>query len=145
MKKHHYTAGGGVVVATRGKDDSQVLILRRPSRNEIRLPKGHVDAGESVQQTALREVAEESGYDDLEIVADLGHQVVEFDYRDKHIVRDEYYFLLRLNSDRQIERDPHEYQFTPAWLSWRDALAQLTFEAEREWLRRAKKAYEQLD
>ena len=52
-----YAAGGGVVV-----HDGRVLVLRRYSRDEIRLPKGHVDPGETVQEAALREVREESGY-----------------------------------------------------------------------------------
>ena len=135
MKTIRYTAAGGVVTG-RQKDD-HILVLRRPSRNEIRLPKGHAEEGESLSETALREIAEESGYTDLQIAAPLGHQVVEFDYKEKHVVRDEYYFLVSLNSDRQIERDPHEQQFIPDWVDWDQALAQLTFEAEREWVRRA--------
>jgi 8-oxo-dGTP pyrophosphatase MutT (NUDIX family) len=134
MKTIHYDASGGVVI-----DSDRVLVLRRPSRGEIRLPKGHVEEGESRQETALREVAEESGYADLDIVGDLGHQVVEFDYKGKHVVRNEYYFVMRLASPRQIKRTKHEQQFVPQWLSWEDTLAQLTFEAEREWVRRAQR------
>ena len=132
MKTIHYDAAGGVVI-----HDDHVLVLRRPSRSEIRLPKGHIEEGESQQETALREVAEESGYADLEIVNALGHQVAEFDYKDKHVIRNEYYFLMRLISPRQIERTEHEHQFEPQWLSWEETLAQLTFEVEREWVRRA--------
>jgi 8-oxo-dGTP pyrophosphatase MutT (NUDIX family) len=132
MKTIHYDASGGVVI-----HGDHVLVLCRPSRDEIRLPKGHVEEGESRQEAALREVTEESGYADLNIVGDLGHQVVEFDYKGKHVVRDEYYFAMQLTSPRQIERTKHERQFVPQWLSWKDTLAQLTFEAEREWVRRA--------
>jgi 8-oxo-dGTP pyrophosphatase MutT (NUDIX family) len=133
MKTIHYDAAGGVVV-----QNNHILVLRRPSRKEIRLPKGHIEPGESRQETAQREVAEESGYVDLEIVDDLGHQIVEFDYRDKHVVRNESYFVMRLKSPRQIERTTHERQFVPDWVSWDVALSQLTFEAEREWVRRAR-------
>ena len=138
MKSHRYAAAGGVVI-----HDDHVLVLCRPSRDEIRLPKGHVEEDESRQEAALREVAEESAFADLEIVGDLGHQVVAFDYENKHIVRDEYYFAMRLTSPRQIERTKHELQFIPQWLSWEDTLAQLTFEAEREWVRRAQSYDEQ--
>ena len=51
-----YTAAGGVVV--RGED---VLVLRRPGRDEIRLPKGHVEPGEGLAEAALRETREETG------------------------------------------------------------------------------------
>jgi ADP-ribose pyrophosphatase YjhB (NUDIX family) len=40
------------------------MLLIRPSRDEVRLPKGHVEAGETLRAAALREVAEETGYDD---------------------------------------------------------------------------------
>jgi 8-oxo-dGTP pyrophosphatase MutT (NUDIX family) len=133
MRAIRYNAAGGVVV-----DDDRILILRRPSRDEVRLPKGHIEQGESPQETALREVREESGYGDLEIVFDLGVQIVEFDYRDTHVVRDERYYLMRLHSDRRIERGSKERQFIPGWLGWDEALSELTFEAEREWVRRAR-------
>jgi 8-oxo-dGTP pyrophosphatase MutT (NUDIX family) len=140
MKKQHYRAAGGVVV-----DGGKVLLLQRPSRDEIRLPKGHIDPGESPPETACREVTEESGYADLEIIAELGEQRVEFEYKDAHVSRDEFYFLMRLHSPRQIVRDPHEFQFTPVWVSWEEALETITYEAEREWLRRARKTQEQGD
>jgi 8-oxo-dGTP pyrophosphatase MutT (NUDIX family) len=136
VKALHYTAAGGVVV-----DTDRVLILRRPDRDEVRLPKGHVEKGESARETSLREVMEESGYADLGIIADLGHQTVEFDYKGRHVIRDERYFLMRLRSSRRIERELKEHQFLPDWLTWDEALSELTFEAEREWVRRAREAY----
>lgn len=138
MRAIRYTAAGGVVVSPLRGGAERVLILRRPSRDEVRLPKGHIEKGESARETALREVAEESGYADLGIIADLGHQMVEFDYKGTHVIRDERYFLMHLGSARRIERQDKELQFIPVWLSWDEALKELTFEAEREWVRRAR-------
>ena len=53
-------------------NDDKLLVLERPARGEVRLPKGHVEPGEAPREAALREVREEAGYADLEIVADLG-------------------------------------------------------------------------
>lgn len=39
-----YVAAGGVVVGA-----GRVLVLERPGRNELRLPKGHVEHGESAE------------------------------------------------------------------------------------------------
>ena len=138
MRAIRYQAAGGVVV-----DAHRVLILRRPSRDEVRLPKGHIEKGESAQETALREVAEESGYGDVEILADLGHQTVEFGYRDAHVIRDEHYFLMALYGSQQAEREKKELQFIPDWLDWDEALSALTFEVEQEWVRRAREAHAQ--
>jgi bis(5'-nucleosidyl)-tetraphosphatase len=132
MRAIRYQAAGGVVV-----DSGRVLVLRRPSREEVRLPKGHIKKRESRAEAALREVTEESGYADLEVLADLGHQVVEYDYQDTHVVRDEYYYLMRLRSSRQTEREEQEHQFVPDWLNWDEALAELSYEPEREWVQRA--------
>ena len=48
-KTPHYTAAGGVVT-----DGEMVLVLLRPSRAEIRLPKGHVEGFETVEEGANR-------------------------------------------------------------------------------------------
>ena len=133
MRAIRYQAAGGVVV----DEDDRVLVLRRPSRQEVRLPKGHIEKGESHLQAALREVTEESGYTGLAVLADLGHQVVQFEYQGKRIVRDEYYYLCKLGPAHQVERKAKELQFVPDWIGWDRALAELTFPAEREWVRRA--------
>jgi len=110
----------------------------------VRLPKGHVELGEGVQAAALRETREESGYADLVVKADLGTQVVEFDYEGRHIVRTEQYFLMRLADGAESIPSGGEEQFEPAWLTWDEALAALTFRAEREWVRRARETYQLL-
>jgi 8-oxo-dGTP pyrophosphatase MutT (NUDIX family) len=102
------------------------------------LPKGHVEPGEEVQATALRETREESGYANLVVKADLDTQVVEFDHEGRHVVRTERYFLMTLVDDADSAPVGGEEQFEPDWLTWDDALAILTFEAEREWVRRAR-------
>jgi 8-oxo-dGTP pyrophosphatase MutT (NUDIX family) len=130
-----YTAAGGVVVNNEGR----VLLLRRPSRDEIRLPKGHIDPGETAEIAAMRETVEESGCcADLTIVADLGQQVVEFEYNGRHYRRQERYFLMQTNNGERINGG--EDEFIPTWLTWEEAAVSLSYEAEQEWLRRAREA-----
>ena len=134
MKSHRYAAAGGVVV-----DKDRVLILHRTTANDIRLPKGEIEAGESAQEAALREVSEETGYTDLEIIQDLGAQTVSFEYRDEYVHRDERYFLMHLRSLNQIERPIKDLQMVPMWTSWDEALNALSFEEERRWIVLARK------
>ena len=148
MSIKRYSAAGGVVVQHGllphlPREVPHVLLLDRPSRNEVRLPKGHMDPGESAEETALRETVEETGYADLVLVADLGELTVEFDYKEHHYVRQERYFLMCLGSARRVPRPREdEKQFIPRWATFPEALEQLTFQAEREWVRRAQAHYQ---
>ena len=101
----------------------------------MRLPKGHVELGESIETAAVREVLEESGHS-ASIKSDLGAQVVEFDRAERHWVRTERYFLMELTNPSATTIG--EAQFESMWVDWADALRLLTFEAEREWVRRAR-------
>ena len=140
MRSKQYQAAGGVVV-----HEGRILLLDRPSRGEVRLPKGHIEADELADEAALREIAEESGYCDLEILADLGNQVVEFDYSGAHYVRDEHYFLVALGSDAQIPRSKKDAgQFQVIWVSSEQAEQQLTYAAEQAVMRKAIQAYRRL-
>ncbi len=75
---------GGVVLL------GDQVVLRRTDKGEYLFPKGHLEPGESLEETAVREVAEETGLE-AEIVAPLGE--IRF-----HFQRDEYQvtmFLVR--------------------------------------------------
>ncbi|NYD34984.1 NUDIX domain-containing protein [Actinomycetospora corticicola] len=60
-------AAGGVVVDPRG----HVVVVSQRSRTWS-LPKGHVEDGESVLGAARREIHEECGLADLDLVQELG-------------------------------------------------------------------------
>jgi 8-oxo-dGTP pyrophosphatase MutT (NUDIX family) len=136
-----YTASGGVLTNAEG---THVLLLIRPERDEVRLPKGHVEPEETLADAALREVVEEAGYDDIEVIADLGEQLVAFPLDGKVIRRIEHYFLLRTRTLHQTDRpQPDDQQFFTIWVPWDEAPTHLTFEAEQVWIRRARQAMEQ--
>jgi 8-oxo-dGTP pyrophosphatase MutT (NUDIX family) len=133
-----YVAAGGVII-----NDGKMLLLDRPHRGEIRLPKGHVDPGETHDETALRESIEETGYGDLEIVEDLGERLVEFDNESRHYRRTEHYYLMRATSDRRVPRSPKdEKQFRPFWVPMNEAVKMLTYLPEQEVALRAIAAYQ---
>lgn len=144
-KAKQYRAAGGVVL----DDEGRVLLLERhvpradTPAHEIRLPKGHIEQGESAEQAALREVCEESGFCGVEIVADLGEGVTEFEFRGRRIRREERYFLMRLTDPTRQPPQPkspeaEEALFQPRWAAdLAEAEALLTFESERVFVRRA--------
>jgi 8-oxo-dGTP pyrophosphatase MutT (NUDIX family) len=140
--QHHETAGG-VVVDAKGR----FLVLERHVlregvlRHEIRLPKGHIDPGESAEAAALREVCEESGYCACVILADLGEAFSEFQHQGRHHRRHERYFLMRLADPEPCAPAPassEEALFTPRWLSPEAAIAHLSYASEKDFAERAR-------
>jgi len=139
METVTYQAAGGVII-----HGDRMLLLDRPSRGEVRLPKGHVEPGEEPREAALREVREEAGYADLEIIADLGAVMNHFFIPDKNreVKREEIFYLMRLASDAPFARDDHDAgQFRAVWVTFDEAAARLTYESEKEFARRAVRAW----
>jgi 8-oxo-dGTP pyrophosphatase MutT (NUDIX family) len=133
VKVREYAAAGGVII-----DNNCMLLLDRPCRAEIRLPKGHIEPGETPQETALREVREETGIAELEITGNLGSQIVEFDYKNAHYRRTEHYFLMRRIGNEVVVRPTKDEQdFRPMWVPIDEAVAKLTYAAEQDTAQRA--------
>ena len=135
-----YHAAGGVVIRENGR---MLLLLEVAGRKELRLPKGHIEDGETVAQAAIREVQEETGYADVKIVDDLGSVThTYYDHRkDANITRTESYFLMRLASEEPYNGPQYEHErFKRRWVRTDDADRLLTYETEREFARRARQA-----
>ena len=64
--KETFTAGGVVI-----NKDGLVLVVSQ-NGNSWSLPKGHIDEGENKLQAAIREIYEESGINELELIKELG-------------------------------------------------------------------------
>jgi 8-oxo-dGTP pyrophosphatase MutT (NUDIX family) len=69
-------AAGGVVVRRRN-GEVQVLVVHRPAYDDWSFPKGKALPGETDEECALREVAEETG-----LVCALGAELPSTEYRD---------------------------------------------------------------
>ena len=106
MKTSEYRAAGGIVQ----NENGHVLLIERlvmrdgDLTHEVRLPKGHVEAGESDAQAALREVCEETGYCGITITRDLGEGTTEFTWQDKESPHPPHRTLLSNVSDRPAAR-----------------------------------------
>jgi broad specificity phosphatase PhoE/8-oxo-dGTP pyrophosphatase MutT (NUDIX family) len=64
-------AAGGLVFKKTSKGNIKILVAHRPSYDDWSLPKGRADKGETPEETAIREVLEETGQR-CRIVAPIG-------------------------------------------------------------------------
>ena len=55
-------AAGGIICRSGSRGSTKVALIHRPGYDDWTFPKGKVDSGESLEETALREVEEETGY-----------------------------------------------------------------------------------
>ncbi len=77
FKTDNRWSAGGVVARLNEKGMPEIVIVGRSEENLWALPKGSPDQGESIEQTAIREVQEETGLQ-VEIIASLNHTRYSF-------------------------------------------------------------------
>jgi len=125
------TSAGGVVVSFQRERPALVVGMRRRARDAVTwtLPKGTPDPGETVEQTALREVAEETGLE-VRIVAPLPSIEYDFVQDGTRIHKTVHYFLMEpIGGD--LARHDHEFERV-RWVPFAEAGELLSFPTERE-------------
>jgi len=132
-------SAGGVIYRINEQGAVEAALISTRGGTRWQLPKGTCEPGETVEETALREVAEECGLSG-KCEAHLG--VIEYWYWDTHqrtvpeLVRKcvDFYLMCAVGgelSDSSIEVDEVR------WFSLEQALATLSYPSEREVLHRA--------
>jgi 8-oxo-dGTP pyrophosphatase MutT (NUDIX family) len=130
------TSCGGIIVRGAG-DDAQIVLGRRDREGDRvtwSLPKGTPDKNESSEQTALREVTEETGLE-VRILAPVGPIQYFFTQRGKRIHKTVHYYLMEVTGGDMAN---HDREFDEvAWVSVVEARALMTFPTEREIVEKA--------
>jgi len=87
----------GAVVVELGPSRPRVLLLHQTDDDRWCLPKGHVDPGESLATTALREIEEEAGLHDVRLDGEVGEVSYRFysPKKRKNVQKTVVYFLAR--------------------------------------------------
>ncbi len=127
------TSAGGVVVDRAQAPPAVAVIARRnrAGRVEWCLPKGHQEGEETLEQTAVREVAEETGILG-EVLAPLGTIDYWFSVGERRIHKVVHHYLLEaVSGDLTIEQDPDQEAIDVAWIGFPDLETRLTFPNER--------------
>jgi len=131
MIKKEQTAGGVVF------QDGLVLLIKSKSRNSISMPKGKVEAGESLEETAIREVREETGYD-TKIASKIDDINFDFEKNGEKISKTVTYFKLELLNDSHPKPNLQKSEdFENIWVTPNEAVSLLTYDDAREVLKKA--------
>lgn len=135
----------GAVIYHKSRQDKneevRYLLLHYPSGSRIPdkdywdFPKGYIEVDENPQEAAKREVEEETGLTDIEFIEGFEEQIKYFfQFEDKTILKIVTFFLVETKTEVvKISSEHIDYK----WLSYEQALAQLTFVNTKEILKKA--------
>ena len=118
------TAGG--IVFRHGEKGVEILLIQ-DAKDRWTIPKGHIEEGETAQQTARREIGEEAGLKQVDILGWLGK--IHFRYRriDKLVLMTTQIYLVRAKGDTDdIQKE--EWMNGIQWFSFQDALDAIEYE-----------------
>ena len=127
------SAGGAVV-----RDEEVIVIVpvKRDARGRrvLALPKGHLDEGETAEEAAKREVAEETGVT-ADLIEKLGEVEYSYERRGRRRHKRVAFYLFKYLSG---SLEDHDREIEDArWMPLAQAASALTYPGEREIVRRA--------
>jgi len=127
------SAGGAVV-----RDEEVIVIVpvKRDARGRrvLALPKGHLDEGETAEEAAKREVAEETGVT-ADLIDKLGDVEYSYERRARRRNKRVAFYLFKYLSG---SLEDHDREIEDArWMPLAQAASALTYPGEREIVRRA--------
>jgi 8-oxo-dGTP pyrophosphatase MutT (NUDIX family) len=122
---------GGIVI--RDGSSGPEIVLGRRRRDDASstwsLPKGTPDGDETIEETALREVTEETGLD-VRIVAPVGPIEYYFMQRGVRIHKTVHYFLMEASG---TDTSGHDHEFDEVrWVPIDEARTLMSFPTERQ-------------
>jgi 8-oxo-dGTP diphosphatase len=120
-------AAGGLVWRRRGGPDGplEVVLVHRPKYDDWSFPKGKRDPGESDEQTARREVEEETG-----LTCRLGPELPSVRYVDNR-GRPKAVRYWAMTVENQTERAPDDEVDEWRWVTEPEARTLLTYDRDR--------------
>ncbi len=116
------------------------LLLHYPS-GHWDFTKGHIEKGENEKEAAKREIEEETGLKDIKFIPGFREKISYFfrkSYENKEnppLIFKEVVFYLTETHQREIKISEEHLDYQ--WLSYEDALKQLTFKNAKEILKKA--------
>ena len=119
------TAGG--VIFRRNKAGEIEILLIQDSKDRWTIPKGHIEEGETAQQTALREIHEEAGLADTKALGWLGK--INFRYRRVNtlvLMTTQIYLVHAEKNSDKIKKE--KWMNDIKWFSFNEALDKIEYE-----------------
>lgn len=128
-------------VVFREEDGERKYLLLYYGKGHWGLPRGNIEGEETEKETAVREIKEETGIEELEFVSGF-RETNDWYYHnsERKVHKQAVFFLARTPiEDVELSQEHSSYK----WLSYGEALDKLTYENTREVLKEAKNSLNQ--
>lgn len=131
------TSSGGFVLSADGEFKVALIgRINRGGRLDWCVPKGHPEGTETLEEAAIREIAEETGLE-VEILEHLGDIRYEFQVPEKVISKTVHHFLMQqIGGELTVENDPNHEAVEARWFSVDELEKILSHENERKLARK---------
>jgi diadenosine hexaphosphate hydrolase (ATP-forming) len=119
------TAGG--IVFRRNKKGEVEILLIQDHKDRWTIPKGHIEEGETAQEAARREIGEEAGLHEIDMLGWLGK--IHFRYRriEKLVLITQQVYLMRVRtSGNEIQKE--DWMNGIKWFPFNEALDLIEYE-----------------
>ena len=126
----------GAVIFKRSKEGIKYLLLHYGA-GHWDFPKGHQEKNEKEEQTAAREIKEETGIEDIEFVDNFRETIKYFFKKGEETVYKEVIFFLAQSATDEVTLSNEHIGY--AWLNYEHAYKKLTFNNSKELLEKADK------
>jgi 8-oxo-dGTP pyrophosphatase MutT (NUDIX family) len=128
----------GVIVVLKRERSRFLLLERAETKGDWTFAKGHTNENEKPKETALRELKEETGIEEIEILdLPLIHEEYEvFRQGEKHLKINDYFIGFVERDNVEIEKE--EIQ-SFRWVAFEEALNLFNHERRKQVLREAQK------
>ncbi len=129
----------GAIILRKEGDINYYLLLSYPGLRHPTpywdFPKGHIEKGEELEDTVKREVEEETGLKDVKFIKGFKETFKYFfKVQDQNILKFVTFFLVETKErEVRISGEHIDYQ----WLSFEEAIKQLSFKNAKEILKKA--------
>ena len=129
----YYERSCGAVVYRKINDDYRYLLIRNRRSSNWSFPKGHVEAGETEEETAKREIKEETGVD---VLLDTGfRETVTFSPR-RDTSKTVVYFVAKALTQELIPQQEEISELR--WIEIGQAIQCLTYDNDKQTVSKAK-------
>ena len=117
----------GAVVCRKGENGLEILLIQHKNGGHWAFPKGHVEKKETEEETALREIKEETG---LIVALDTAFRKMVTYSPKPGVMKDVIYFAAKAKKDSA--RPQPEEVLELCWKSPEEALEAVTYETDRQ-------------